>query len=50
MKAAPVARIAVVFAAYLALTVVYSHPLLERRSDAIASDRYDPVLNASILW
>lgn len=38
------------FAGYLLIAAVYTHPLLARRADAIASDRYDPVLNASILW
>ncbi len=50
MTPAALARTAIVLAAYLALAAVYTHPLLERRSEAIASDRYDPVLNASILW
>jgi hypothetical protein len=43
-------RAALALAAYLVITAIYTHPLLLRSRDAIASDRYDPVLNASILW
>lgn len=36
--------------AYLILAALYTSPLLGRSRTAVASDRYDPVLNASILW
>jgi hypothetical protein len=45
-----VTRPLLALAAYLVLAAVYTHPLLPRSRDAIANDRYDPVLNASILW
>ena len=45
-----VVRSAAVLVAYLAITAVYTHPLLSRLGDGVANDRYDPVLNASILW
>ena len=44
------ARAALALAAYLAVAAVYTHPLLFEARDRIANDRYDPVLNASILW
>lgn len=39
-----------VLAAFLVLGAVYTHPLLRHSSSRIASDPYDPILNASILW
>lgn len=50
MTRASRARGGLALAGYLLIAAVYTHPLLVRRADAIASDRYDPVLNASILW
>jgi hypothetical protein len=50
MRLAAVARVTLVLGIYLLITAVYTHPLLQNRRDAIANDRYDPVLNASILW
>src|SRR5688500_10748406 len=47
---AGVLRALAVLAAYVAIAGVYTHPLLARLTDGIANDRYDPVLNASILW
>lgn len=41
---------AAAFAVYLLLAVAYTQPLLQRASSHIANDRFDPVLNASILW
>lgn len=43
-------RALAVFAGFLALAAVYTHPLLQRSASRIASDPYDPILNASILW
>ena len=43
-------RAAAALALYVALAAIYTHPLLVRARDGIANDRYDPVLNASILW
>jgi hypothetical protein len=37
-------------ALFVALAAIHTHPVLPRSGVAIASDRYDPVLNASILW
>lgn len=45
-----VLHVAAVTIAYLAITAVYTHPLVWRLDDGIANDRYDPVLNAAILW
>ena len=47
---AGVLRALAVLAAYVVIAGVYTHPLLARLTDGIANDRYDPVLNASILW
>lgn len=44
------ARAALALAVYVALAAIYTHPLLVQARDGIANDRYDPVLNASILW
>jgi hypothetical protein len=41
---------ALAFVVYALLAVVYTHPLLMRATEQIANDRFDPVLNASILW
>lgn len=38
------------FAIYALLAVVYTHPLWLNATGQIANDRFDPVLNASILW
>jgi hypothetical protein len=38
------------FLAYVVIAALYTRPLLERSFTDIASDKYDPVLNASILW
>ncbi|CAN5639177.1 hypothetical protein BH23ACI1_BH23ACI1_10460 [soil metagenome] len=38
------------FVFFVALAALYTHPVLVRSGTAIASDSYDPVLNASILW
>lgn len=38
------------FVLYAAIAVAYTHPLLMRATEQIANDRFDPVLNASILW
>lgn len=46
----PVLRGIGVLAAYLLISAFYTHPLLARLSDGVANDRYDPVLNAAILW
>jgi len=35
---------------YLAIGVVYTHPVIWRSFDRIANDPYDPILNTSILW
>jgi F5/8 type C domain-containing protein len=35
---------------YFAIAAVCTRPLLELRNSHIASDPYDPILNASILW
>lgn len=43
-------RAALAFLVYAALAIVYTHPLLMRATEQIANDRFDPVLNASILW
>jgi hypothetical protein len=47
-SAAP--RAALALTVYAALAAIYTHPLLVQARDEIANDRYDPVLNASILW
>ncbi|MDQ3487214.1 MAG: discoidin domain-containing protein [Acidobacteriota bacterium] len=47
---AAVLRAVAVLAAYAVIAGVCTHPLLGRLTDGIANDRYDPVLNASILW
>ena len=47
---AAVLRALAALAAYVVIAGFYTHPLLARLSDRIANDRYDPVLNASILW
>jgi hypothetical protein len=39
-----------VLVAYLVLSAWYTSPLLELSHSHVAHDRYDPVLNASILW
>jgi hypothetical protein len=39
-----------ILALYLVLAAVYTRPLLELSTTRIASDPYDPILNASILW
>jgi hypothetical protein len=38
------------FVTYAVVAVVYTHPLLMQSTRQIANDRFDPVLNASILW
>lgn len=38
------------FVIYAAIAVAYTHPLLMQATEQIANDRFDPVLNASILW
>jgi hypothetical protein len=43
-------RAIAVLAVFLAIAAIYTRPVLEQSGTAIASDRYDPVLNASILW
>lgn len=43
-------RAVAVLAAYVVIAAVYTYPLLGRLTDGIANDKYDPVLNASILW
>ncbi|HVL69938.1 MAG TPA: discoidin domain-containing protein [Vicinamibacterales bacterium] len=40
----------IAFVAYVVLAALYTHPLLPQATTRIANDRYDPVLNASILW
>ena len=50
MKGRGIVRAVLALAAYVALAAIYSHPLLFQARDRIANDRYDPVLNASILW
>ena len=49
MRAAVLRAIAVL-SAYVVIAAFYTHPLLLHLSDGVANDRYDPVLNASILW
>ncbi len=43
-------RFLAVALAYFALTVAYSWPLALQLTSAIASDPYDPALNATVLW
>lgn len=47
---ATVLRAMAVLLAYLVIAAFYTHPLLGRLADGVANDRYDPVLNASIVW
>lgn len=46
----PGLRAAAILVLYLLLAGIYTRPLLEQSSSRIASDPYDPILNASILW
>ena len=47
---AGVVRAFAVLAAYGVIAAFYTHPLLWNLTDGIANDKYDPVLNASIVW
>ena len=46
----PLRPAALAFAAYFLIATVYTWPLLRHAGDQIASDPFDPILNASILW
>ena len=46
----PLRNDAAALAAYVLIATVYTWPLLYHAGDHIASDPFDPILNASILW